>query len=44
MNLNVAKTMAKARNSLTEGAFQEAGSVLTEAKHIVREEAQKKHQ
>lgn len=42
MNLNVAKTMANARNSLTEGAFQEAGSVLTEAKHIVREEAQKK--
>lgn len=40
MNLNVTKTMANARSVLSDGAFQKAGSALSEAKNIVREEAQ----
>lgn len=42
MNLNVTKTMANARNVLSEGAFQQAGGVLSNAKNIVRETAQQK--
>ena len=41
MNIKVTKTMANARSSMSEGAFQEAGSILSEAKNIVREEMQK---
>ncbi|MFQ5963461.1 MAG: hypothetical protein ACE5KZ_04165 [Candidatus Scalinduaceae bacterium] len=41
MNLGVTKTMANARNSMSEGAFQQAGSALSAAKNIVREEMQK---
>jgi len=42
MNLNVAETMRHARNAMSDGAFQQAGSALSEAKNIVREEAQQK--
>lgn len=42
MNLNVTKTMANARSVLSDGAFQQAGSALSEAKNIVREEVQQK--
>ncbi len=42
MKINVANAMAKARNAMTDGAFQQVGSALAEAKHIVREEAQRK--
>jgi len=42
MNLNVTKTMANARNVMSEGAFQQAGGVLSNAKSIVREAVQQK--
>lgn len=42
MKLDVTKTMANAKETMSEGAFQQAGSALSEAKNIVREEAQKK--
>ena len=42
MNLNVTKTMANARNAMSEGAFQQAGGALSNAKNIVREAAQQK--
>jgi hypothetical protein len=42
MKLDVTKTMANAEQTMTEGAFQQAGSVLSQAKNFVREEAQKK--
>jgi hypothetical protein len=42
MNYDVIETMANARNTMTESAFQQAGSVLSEAKNYAREEAQQK--
>ncbi|MEX1303288.1 MAG: hypothetical protein AB1Z16_14095 [Desulfotignum sp.] len=42
MKLDVTKTMANAKEMMTEGAFQQAGSVLSQAKNMAREEAQKK--
>lgn len=42
MKLDVTKTMANAIKMMSEGAFQQAGSALNEARNIVREEAQKK--
>jgi hypothetical protein len=42
MNLKITNPMTNARNVMTDGAFQQAGSVLSAAKQIVREEAQKK--
>lgn len=42
MNINVTEAMAGARNTMTDGAFQEVGTVLTEAKNLVREESQQK--
>ncbi|MCK5687067.1 hypothetical protein KAJ27_23215 [bacterium] len=42
MNLNVTNTMANARNVMSEGAFQQAASLLSDAKNIVREAAQQK--
>lgn len=42
MNLNVTKAMAAARKAMSEGAFQLAGGVLSDAKNIVREETQLK--
>lgn len=42
MKLDVAKTMATAKETMSEGAFQQAGSALSEAKNIVREEFQKR--
>jgi len=41
MNLGVTKTMANARSTMSDEAFEQAGSVLNEAKNIVREEIQK---
>ncbi|MDA3790896.1 MAG: hypothetical protein PF503_20670 [Desulfobacula sp.] len=42
MNLNVSKAMADAREAMSEGAFQQAGGILSNAKNIVREEVQLK--
>ena len=42
MKLNVTEVMAKAKEVLSDEAFQKAGSALSEAKNIVREEAQKR--
>jgi hypothetical protein len=42
MKLDVTKTMANATEAMSEGAFQQAGSLLSQAKNSVREEAQKK--
>jgi len=42
MKLDVTKTMANATEAMSEGAFQQAGSVLSQAKNSVREEAQRK--
>lgn len=42
MKLDVTKKMANAKETMSEGAFQQAGSALSQAKNIVREEAQKK--
>ena len=42
MNLNVSKAMADARRAMSEGAFQQAGGILSNAKNIVREEVQLK--
>jgi len=39
--MNVVVTMADAQESMTDGAFQRAGSVLNESKNIVREEFQR---
>jgi len=41
MNLGVTKAMANARNSMSDDTFQQAGSALSAAKNIVREEMQK---
>lgn len=41
MNLAVTKTMANARSTMSDGAFQQAGSALSEAINTVREEMQK---
>lgn len=42
MNLDVTKTMANATEKMSEGAFQQAGSMLSQAKNLVREQAQEK--
>lgn len=42
MNFEVSKTMANARNVISDGSFQQAANVLSKAKNLVREEAQKK--
>ena len=42
MNLNVSKAMANARLAMSEGAFQQVGGILSNAKNLVREEAQEK--
>jgi hypothetical protein len=42
MNLNVAQTMANARRTMTDGAFQQAASMVSDAKNVVREEMQRK--
>jgi len=42
MNLNVSKAMANARLAMSEGAFQQVGGILSNAKNFVREEAQEK--
>jgi hypothetical protein len=42
MNLNVTKIMANARIAMTENAFQQVGSVVSDAKNVAREEAQVK--
>ena len=42
MKLDVTKTMANAAEKMSEGAFQQAGSMLSQAKNSVREEAQRK--
>jgi hypothetical protein len=42
MKLDVTKAMANAKQTMSDSAFQQAGSALSEAKHIVREEAQKR--
>ena len=39
--MNVVVTMADAQESMTDGAFQRAGSVLNKCKNIVREEFQR---
>jgi hypothetical protein len=42
MNLNVTKVMADARRAMTDGAFQQAASLVSDAKNVVREEMQRK--
>jgi hypothetical protein len=42
MKLDVTKTMANATETMSEGAFQQAGSALNQAKNMVREHAQRK--
>jgi hypothetical protein len=42
MNSKVIDMMDGARNAMTESAFQQVGSVLSEAKNCVREESQRK--
>jgi hypothetical protein len=42
MNLEAAKTMANARNSMSEEYFQQAANVLSTANNTVREEIQKR--
>jgi hypothetical protein len=42
MNLDVTKAMADARTTMTENAFQQAASVVSDAKNAVREKAQQK--
>jgi hypothetical protein len=42
MNLNVVQTMANARHAMTDGAFQQAASMVSDAKSVVREEMQRK--
>ena len=42
MNLMVTRTMANVRSAMTESAFQQVGSVVSEAKNAAREEAQVK--
>jgi hypothetical protein len=41
MNLNVTKAMANARRAMTDGAFQQAASMVSDAKNVVREEMQR---
>jgi len=41
MNLNVTNMMATARRAMTDGAFQQAASLVSDAKHVVREEMQR---
>lgn len=42
MQLDVTKAMAKATETMTDGAFQQAGSALNDAINRVREEVQRK--
>jgi hypothetical protein len=42
MNLNVTQTMAGARQAMTDGAFQQAASMASDAQSVVREEMQRK--
>jgi hypothetical protein len=42
MYLNVANTMANARREMTDGAFQQAASMVSDAKNVVREEMQRR--
>ena len=42
MKLNVTKVMANAKEAMSDDAFQKAASALSNAKKMVREEAQKK--
>ena len=42
MKLDVTRVMKNAKETISDGAFQQAGSALSEAKNIVREEAQKR--
>ena len=42
MKIDVANTMADATATMSDGAFHQAGSVLSLAKNIVREDIQKK--
>lgn len=42
MKIEVAKEMGHARRKMTDGAFQQAGSVLSLAKNSIREEIQTK--
>ena len=42
MRLGVTEVMANAIATLSEGAFQQAGSALSDAQNVVREEAQKR--
>jgi hypothetical protein len=42
MNLNVSRAMASARQAMTDGAFQQAASQVSDAKNGVREEMQRK--
>lgn len=42
MDLGATKAMANAIETMTDGAFQQAGSVLSDAKNLVREEVQKR--
>lgn len=42
MDINVTKAMANARTQMQEGAFQQAGSTINQAKNRVRETIQKK--
>ncbi|NTV97773.1 MAG: hypothetical protein HGA70_01230 [Chlorobiaceae bacterium] len=42
MELSVTNAMANAVEAMTDGAFQQAGSALSDASTIVREEVQKK--
>jgi hypothetical protein len=41
MNLNVTLAMADARRAMTDGAFQQAASLVSDAKSVVREEMQR---
>jgi len=42
MNLNVTQAMANARRVMTDGAFQQAAGLVSDAKNAVREEMQEK--
>lgn len=42
MKLNVTKMMRNAKEAMSDGAFQQAGSALSDAQNIVREEIKKR--
>ena len=42
MKLDVTKAMINAKEVMSDGVFQQVGSLLSDAKNIVREEAQKR--